>query len=67
MVQAADDRGRQEIEDRAKTLFPGALRRIRWLRHGDEPPLGPGAHQRADRLRAARQHTREIEALKSEF
>jgi hypothetical protein len=41
MDQAANDQIRQEIEDRARTLFPGSVRRIEWLQHGDEPMIEP--------------------------
>ena len=42
MEQAAEDRNGREIEDLAKALFAGSLRRIEWLRHGDMPMIQPG-------------------------
>jgi hypothetical protein len=42
MDEAEKDRIQHEIEDEANKLFPGALRRIEWLQHGDEPMIEPG-------------------------
>jgi hypothetical protein len=42
MDQAEKDRIQHEIEDEANKLFPGAVRRIEWLQHGDEPMIEPG-------------------------
>lgn len=42
MDQAEEDHIRHEIEDRANTLFPGAIRRVEWPRHGDDPHIEPG-------------------------
>jgi hypothetical protein len=42
MDQAAKDRIQHEIEDEAKKLFPGSLRRVEWLQYGDEPVIEPG-------------------------
>ncbi len=42
MDQAAEDRIQHEIEDEAKKLFPGVVRRVEWLHYGDEPVIEPG-------------------------
>jgi len=42
MDQVTDDSIRQEIEDRARALFTGSLRRVEWLRHDDAPWIEPG-------------------------
>jgi hypothetical protein len=33
---------RRDIEAEARRLFPGAVRRVEWLRHGDAPVIEPG-------------------------
>jgi hypothetical protein len=33
---------RREIEAEARRLFPDAVRRVEWLRHGDAPVIEPG-------------------------
>jgi hypothetical protein len=42
MDQAAKDRIQHELEDEAKKLFPGAVRRADLLQHGDDPVAEPG-------------------------
>lgn len=42
MDQAALDRIQHELEDEAKKLFPGAVRQIAVLQHGDDPLAEPG-------------------------
>jgi hypothetical protein len=42
MDQAAKDRIQQELEDEAKKLFPGAVRRASLLQHGDDRLVEPG-------------------------
>jgi hypothetical protein len=42
MDQAEKERIQREIEDEVDRLFPGALRRVEWLGHADEPRIGPG-------------------------
>jgi hypothetical protein len=42
MDQAAKDRIQHELEDEAKKLFPGAVRRAALLEHGDDPLVEPG-------------------------
>jgi hypothetical protein len=42
MDQAASDRIQQELEGEAKRLFPGAIRRVALLQHGDDPVAEPG-------------------------
>ena len=42
MDQAAKDRIRNEIEDEVRTLFPGAVRRVDWESHSDDPHFEPG-------------------------
>jgi hypothetical protein len=42
MDQAAIDRIQHELEDEAKKLFPGAVRRAALLQHGDDPVAEPG-------------------------
>ena len=42
MDQAAKDRIRNEIEDEVRTLFPGAVRRVDWQSHSDDPALRAG-------------------------
>jgi hypothetical protein len=42
MDQAAKDRIQHELEDEAKRLFPGAVRRVDLLQHGDDPVAEPG-------------------------
>jgi hypothetical protein len=42
MDQAAKDRIQHELEDEAKKLFPGAVRRVDLLQHGDDPVAEPG-------------------------
>src|SRR4029077_3851125 len=42
MDQAAKDRIRNEIEDEVRTLFPGAVRRVDWQSHSDDPHDEPG-------------------------
>jgi hypothetical protein len=42
MDQATKDRVRQEIEDEVRTLFPGAVRRVDWQSHSDDPHFEPG-------------------------
>jgi hypothetical protein len=32
----------REVEAEARRLFPGAVRRVEWLRHGDAPVIEPG-------------------------
>jgi hypothetical protein len=33
---------RREVEAEARRLFPGAVRRVEWLGHGDAPVIEPG-------------------------
>jgi hypothetical protein len=42
MDQAEKDRIQHEIEDEANKLFRGALLRVEWPQHGDEPMIEPG-------------------------
>jgi len=42
MDQAARDRVQHEIEEEVNALFPGSVRRVEWLRYGDEPIIEPG-------------------------
>ena len=42
MDQAEKDRIQHEIEDEANKLFRGALRRVEWPQHDDEPMIEPG-------------------------
>jgi len=43
MDQAAQDRIKREIEDHVRTLLPdGALRRVEWQSHHDDPHIEPG-------------------------
>jgi hypothetical protein len=42
MDRVTDDSIRQEIEERARALFAGSLRRVEWPRHDDEPWIEPG-------------------------
>ena len=42
MDQATKDRIRREIEDEVRTLFPGAVRRVDWQSHSDDPHFEPG-------------------------
>ena len=42
MDQATEDRIKYEIEDEARKLFPGLVRRVEWLRYGDTPVIEPG-------------------------
>jgi hypothetical protein len=42
MDPAAKDRIQHELEDEAKKLFPGAVRRADLLQHGDDPVAEPG-------------------------
>lgn len=42
MDQAAKDRIRNEIEDEVRTLFPGAVRRVDWQSHSNDPHYEPG-------------------------
>ncbi len=42
MDQGAKDRIQHELEDHAKTLFPGVVRRVDLLEHGDDPVVEPG-------------------------
>lgn len=42
MDQAAKDRIQQEIEDQARTLFPGVVRQVEWPQHSDDPHIEPG-------------------------
>jgi hypothetical protein len=42
MDQAAKDRIRREIEDEVRTLFPGAVRRVDWQSHSNDPHFEPG-------------------------
>jgi hypothetical protein len=42
MDQAAKDRIQREIEDQVRTLFPGAVRRVEWQSHRDDPHFQPG-------------------------
>jgi hypothetical protein len=42
MDQAAKDRIQHEIEDQVRTLFSGAVRRVEWLQHSDDPHIEPG-------------------------
>jgi hypothetical protein len=40
--QVARERVRREIEDAAKTLVPGGIRRVEWLEYGDDSQIEPG-------------------------
>ena len=42
MDQADKDRIQHELEDEARKLFPGAVRRVALLQHGDDPVAEPG-------------------------
>jgi hypothetical protein len=42
MDQAAKDPIQHELEDEAKKLFPGAIRQVVLLQHGDDPQVEPG-------------------------
>lgn len=42
MDQAALERTQHQLEERAKKLFPGAVRRVALLQHGDDPLVEPG-------------------------
>jgi hypothetical protein len=42
MDQATKDRTQYELEDQAKKLFPGAIRQVVLLQHGDDPHVEPG-------------------------
>jgi hypothetical protein len=42
MDRAAKDRIQHELEDHAKKLFPGVIRRAELLEHGDDPVAEPG-------------------------
>jgi len=42
MDQAAKDRIRNEIEDEVRTLFSGAVRRVDWESHSNDPHYEPG-------------------------
>ena len=42
MDQATKDRIRQEIEDEVRTLFAGAVRRVDWESHSNDPHFEPG-------------------------
>ena len=43
MDQAAQDRIKREIEDHVRTLLPdGAVRRVEWPSHHDDPHIEPG-------------------------
>jgi hypothetical protein len=42
MDRATKDRIRHEIEDEVRTLFPGAVRRVDWQSHSDDPQFEPG-------------------------
>jgi len=42
MDQAAKDRIQHELEDHAKKLFPGVIRRAELLEHADDPVAEPG-------------------------
>jgi hypothetical protein len=42
MDQAEKDRIQHELEDEARKLFPGAVRRVALLEHGDDPVAEPG-------------------------
>jgi hypothetical protein len=42
MDQATKDRIQHELEDQAKKLFPGVIRRAALLEHGDDPVAEPG-------------------------
>ena len=42
MDQATKDRIRNEIEDEVRTLFPGAVRRVDWESHSNDPHFEPG-------------------------
>src|SRR5438046_2621158 len=33
---------KREVEAEARKLFPDAVRRVEWLRHGDSPVIEPG-------------------------
>lgn len=43
MDQATQDRIKREIEDHVRTLLPdGAVRRVEWPSHSDDPHIEPG-------------------------
>jgi hypothetical protein len=42
MDQATKDRIQHELDDQAKKLFPGVVRRAELLEHGDDPVAEPG-------------------------
>jgi len=42
MDQATKDRIRHEIEDEVRTLFAGAVRRVDWESHSNDPHFEPG-------------------------
>jgi len=42
MDQATKDRIRNEIEDEVRTLFAGAVRRVNWESHSNDPHYEPG-------------------------
>ena len=42
MDQATKDRIRQEFEDEVRTLFGGAVRRVDWESHSNDPHFEPG-------------------------
>ncbi len=42
MDQARKDCIRQEIEDEVRTLFAGAVRRVDWESHSNDPHFEPG-------------------------
>ena len=42
MNEAAKDGIQREVENEANRLFPGAIRRIEWPRHGDASMVEPG-------------------------
>ncbi len=42
MDQAEKDRIQHELDDEAKRLFPGVVREVAILQHGDDPQVEPG-------------------------
>lgn len=42
MDQAEKDRIQHELDDEAKKLFPGVIRQVVILQHGDDPQVEPG-------------------------
>ena len=42
MNQATKDRIKREIEDEVRTLFAGAVRRVDWESHSNDPHFEPG-------------------------